>query len=375
MRQGVELWDLTVADPARARMDFDRNTIERAFGQASHLPYSPSPRGLASARQTLVESYASRGYRLTSERFLLTASTSESYSYLVKLLANPGDRLLTSCPGYPLIDLIAASEGVGVDHYPLVYDGRWNLDLAAIESFVQRPKAQRPKALLLVHPNNPTGCYVSQNEAKAIRSMCAKWDVPLVVDEVFLLFDHQKDGAAASFVDADRGLVFVVDGISKQLGLPGLKLGWIYGCGDDDVANAALNRLEWLADLFLSVTTPVQHALPALLAGGGQWRLQVLERVSTNLAMLEHHLKAVAPVDVQCPEGGWYVMLRLPKIRSSEAWARSLLSEANVITHPGSLFGLPEAYLVLSLLTPPRELENGARAMRRFFSLHTGPLD
>jgi aspartate/methionine/tyrosine aminotransferase len=378
----VRLLDLTVSNPTTAGLPYDEAAVLAAFADPRSLTYRPLPFGMESAREAVAQSYAEAGIALDPARVVLTASTSEAYGHLFKLLCDPGDEVLVPAPSYPLFDLLARFEGVTLVPYRLAYDGAWHIDRATVEAAV----TSRTRAVLVVSPNNPTGSYLKRGELHAL----GRLGLPIVSDEVFAPFALKVDaaigdGARATSVlevggrDAsERGapLVFALNGLSKLAALPQMKLGWIAVGGSDRArVEEALARLELLADAYLSVGTPVQLALPALLRARGVTVSAIQARLATNLATLRAAV-AGTPVSVLDVEGGWYATLRLPTIQTEEEWALALLEGDGVYVHPGHFFEFAEeAYLVVSLLTAEATLREGvARVVARVTATAAGTL-
>jgi aspartate/methionine/tyrosine aminotransferase len=355
--------DLTVSNPTTAGIRYASDEILRALAGPASMRYAPEPFGLPAAREAVAAELRAQGSSVPPERILLTASTSEAYAYVFKLLADPGDAVLVPQPSYPLFEHLATFEGVRVVPYPLAYDGEWHVDLPALRAAIDG----RTRAIVVVSPNNPTGSYLKKDELRAL----AGAGLPLVSDEVFAPYALSDDPRRARSVleaASEAPLVFALGGLSKAAALPQMKLAWTaVGGADAPAVRDALARLELLADTFLSPGTPVQHALPALLASAATARDAIRARTSSNLA---HLRRAVAPGSaatlLRC-EGGWYATLRLPRTRSEEAWALSLLEEDSVYVHPGAFFDFrEEAYVIVSLLTPEPELAEGiARLVAR----------
>jgi aspartate/methionine/tyrosine aminotransferase len=357
---GARLLDLTVSNPTDAGLQYPADEIRAALAQEGALHYEPTPQGLAVARAAVAGYYAEAlSTTVTPEQVLLTASTSEAYAYLFKLLADPGDRVLIPHPSYPLFDLLAALESVHLDPYPLRYDGSWSIDLDALA----RAITPRTRAILLVHPNNPTGSFLSQHELQALRALCRTHDLALVSDEVFADYPFAADPERVPTVaGVDDVLVFALSGLSKVCALPQLKLGWIVTGGPPALRAAAAERLELIADTFLSVGAPVQHAAPTLLALRHGVQQQIRARTQRNRTMA---LRALAESpEAGCSalhaEGGWYLVLRVPHTQSEEAWVLELLERDDLLVHPGYFFDFGrEAFVVLSLLTPEEVFREG----------------
>jgi aspartate/methionine/tyrosine aminotransferase len=309
------------------------------------LSYEPDPKGTPHAREAVAAYYRSRGVDVRLDRILLTASTSEAYAYLFKLLADSGDEVLVPRPSYPLFEFLAALESVVVRQYPLRYDGAWHVDFAALESLIN----SRTRALVVVNPNNPTGSFLKREELERLEALCAARDIAILSDEVFSDYEHGYDRRRVRTLVGDRHvLTFSMSGLSKIAGLPQLKLGWIVVSGPK--AQEAYERLEWIADTFLSVSTPVQVALPSLL----HVHEGIKARVAENLPLVREHSLHV--------EGGWYTVMQVPRTRTEEDWALTLLAEHDVLVQPGFFYDFEsEAYLVLSLLTEPATFREGTR--------------
>lgn len=319
--------DLTQSNPTQAGFHYDQTRLLTAFQHPEILHYEPEATGLPAARQA-------------AQADFMTASTSESYSWLFKLLCDPGDEILVPRPSYPLFEFLAGLEGVRVKQYPLRYAEGWFVDFPALRAEI----TPRTKAILVVHPNNPTGSYLRPAELRELAAL----GLPLISDEVFSSY-ALVDGVLPTLGDNGQVLTFVLDGLSKSAGLPQMKAGWIRISGPG--AQEAKDRLELIADTYLSISTPVQWALPELIAAGIQ--PQILARVRTNLAQVPHALRV---------EGGWCAILRFPADRSDEEWAAFLLEEKRVLVQPGYFFDLEGGpYLVVSLLTEPGTFAEGIR--------------
>lgn len=361
--QGQVFADLTVSNPTAVGLRAETETALSALTDARALTYRPLPFGAPEARAAVAATYADRGLEVAPSRVVLTASTSEAYSYLFKLLCDPGDEVLVPVPGYPLLAHLAAFECVRPVPFGLLAEDHWAIDrndlLAAI--------TPRTRAIVLVHPNNPTGSYVDRDELQWLSSLGR----PLIGDEVFADFPL-RDGLATqrsparSVLDADRGLSFALGGLSKSLGLPQMKSGWLVVGGHAAVAEPALARLELLADTWLSAATPSQLALPVWLSDRWRLRAPIIARIQRNLKALRDLLGSGSAVSAPAVAGGWSACLRLPAIRSDEEWALTLLADHGVAVHPGHYFGFGAgAWLVISLLTEPATFDDGvARILR-----------
>ncbi|HEV2195924.1 MAG TPA: pyridoxal phosphate-dependent aminotransferase [Candidatus Acidoferrum sp.] len=344
---GKPLLDLTISNPTECGFDFDRRTILEALQNPAALKYTPEPRGLVSARQAVVEYYAERGVSLAVEDIFLTTSTSEAYSYAFRLLCNPGDELLIPAPSYPLFDFLADIQDVKVVRYPLVYDHGWQIDFHSLEQAI----TPRTRAVVVVHPNNPTGHFTKRAEVQKLNAICADRGFALIVDEVFLDFNVAPGFSPASFAANTDALTFTLSGISKICGLPQMKAAWLVVSGSQKLKDEAKDRLEVIADTFLSMNAPVQLALPTFLAQARVFQAQLMDRLRRNLAELDRQLtlqKVCSRLEV---EGGWYAILRVPATRSDEDLALALLQEKGVYLHPGHFYDFAsEGYFVVSLL-------------------------
>jgi aspartate/methionine/tyrosine aminotransferase len=352
---GARILDLTESNPTHAGLRYPEEIAE-AFRDVRILRYEPTPAGSREAREAVSGYYAARGHRVAAADVLLTASTSEGYCYLFKLLADAGDEVLVPTPSYPLFEYLANMESVRVRTYPLGYDGAWHIDMAALEAAI----SPRTRAIVLVNPNNPTGSYVKRGELQRLTALCASRGMALISDEVFADYALTEDRARVTTLAAvEECLAFSMSGLSKVAGLPQMKLGWIVAAGPGAMRAEALEKLEWIADTYLSVSTPVQCAAPRLLAAGEEVQRQIRERTAANLAYARSAL-ADSAATILAVEGGWYITLQVPRIRSEEEWTLRLLEKYGVLAQPGFFYDFEaEAYLVVSLLTAPKTFREG----------------
>jgi aspartate/methionine/tyrosine aminotransferase len=320
------------------------------------MTYDPDPRGMRSAREAVAGYYADHGAAVDPDAVVMTTSTSEGYGYLFRLLCDAGDEVLVAQPSYPLFDFLADLEDVRLKPYPLFYDYGWWIDFAELE----RRIGPRTRAIVVVHPNNPTGHATGTLERARLEEICARHGLALIVDEVFLDYPIEEDGELRSFgVGAHPVLTFVLSGMSKISGLPQMKAGWIVGLGPDGVQREAMARLEVIADTFLSMNAPVQLALPIWLADRRGIQRQIVERVRENYSTAVR-----SGVEVLRLEAGWSAILRLPQMESEDEVAGRLLREADVVVHPGSFYGIAEAgRVVVSLIVPVDEFAEGLRGI------------
>jgi alanine-synthesizing transaminase len=358
-RAGAKILDLTQSNPTRAGLVYPSGEILAAFTDARSLVYEPKPAGLQAARETVAGYYAARGQAVEPSRILLTSSTSESYSWLFKLLADPGDEVLVPRPSYPLFEFLAQMESVHVKHYPLIYQDGWSIDTEALAATI----GGRTRAIVLVNPNNPTGSFAKRCELDVLVPLCAEQGIALISDEVFADYSFGPDAERVPcLAHVDETLSFCLSGLSKIAGLPQMKLGWIVIGGPPAQRTEASERLELIADTYLSVGTPVQHALPKLLAAAENVRQQIAARVSENLRHLETAIGDHSPAQILRVEGGWYATLRVPRTKTEEEWCLDLLEHHDVLVQPGFFYDFEsEAYLVLSLLTDVQTFREGVK--------------
>jgi len=358
---GRRLFDLTVSNPTVCGFEYDLERILGALGDRRAMTYDPDPRGMTSAREAVAGYYAGRrdhGAEVDPDSVVMTTSTSEGYGYLFRLLCDAGDEVLVAQPSYPLFDFLADLEDVRLRPYPLFYDYGWWIDFAELE----RRIGPRTKAIVVVHPNNPTGHATQAGERARLQEICARHGLALIVDEVFLDYPIAAAEELRSFaVGPHPVLTFVLSGMSKISGLPQMKVGWIVGLGPEAVRREAMGRLEVIADTFLSMNAPVQLALPVWLEGRDGIQRQIRERVRENyLVAME------SGVEVLRVEAGWSAVLRLPQIGAEDKVADRLLWELDVVVHPGSFYGIAETgRVVVSLIGLVDEFSLGMKRIQR----------
>jgi aspartate/methionine/tyrosine aminotransferase len=370
---GGRLYDLTVSNPTRCGFAYDAEALLKPLADARALVYDPDPRGMVSAREAVAGYYAGRGAEVPVDDLVLATSTSESYSFLFRLLCDPGDEVLVAQPSYPLFDFLADLDDVRLRPYPLFYDHGWSIDFAELE----RAVTLRTRAIVVVHPNNPTGHWTGAREREALEALCARHGLALIVDEVFLDYSLNngplRESAAGSFAcGAHPVLTFVLSGLSKIAGLPQMKAAWIATLGPDRARAEALGRLEIVADTFLSMNAPVQLAMPSWLAGVGAMQAQIQARARGNLAMLQRIAEA-APGRLQVLEvdAGWSAVVGLPECVGEADCAERLVRERGVVVHPGAFYGMAERNrLVVSLIGTAGDFEVGIQ--RATTELSTG---
>jgi alanine-synthesizing transaminase len=352
---GREVLDLTISNPTRAQLHYDAETILQALVDPKAMDYDPQPKGLRSAREAVAGYYRQQHDEIDPESILLTTSTSEGYSYVFRLLCNAEDEILVPRPSYPLFEFLADLQDVKLAPYPLLYDHGRQIDFPSLYKAVNH----RTRAVVVVHPNNPTGSFVADKERSALNNFCREYNLALVVDEVFL--DYAHDGATRPTFAANRDvLTFTLSGLSKISALPQMKLAWVVTSGPGEPVTAALARLEVIADTYLSLNAPIQLAAPVLLEQRRSIQPLLLDRVRANLSELDRGLarqKTCSRLEV---EGGWYAVLRVPVTQSDEDLAIKILRQLAVLVHPGHFYDFPsDGYLVVSLITPPQDFRRG----------------
>ncbi|HEY5282929.1 MAG TPA: pyridoxal phosphate-dependent aminotransferase [Polyangia bacterium] len=352
---GLPFLDLTLSNPTQAELPYPAAAIAQAFADPAAALYHPTPRGLPVARAAVAADYARRGAAVAADDIFLTASSSESYALLFKLLGNPGQAVLVPEPSYPLFDYLANLEGLVPRPYRLAFDGRWHIDFDSLD-FADAA------AIVVVSPNNPTGSYLGAGDCDRLTSLAAERGLAILADEVFADFPlaPATDAVVAMAGRQSLALIFSLGGLSKASGLPQMKLGWIAATGPRELIRPALTNLELVADTYLSVSTPVQLALPKLLELGAGIRSAIHARVQRNRQALAASIDTHSPCTLLPAEAGWSAIVRVPEIMSDEEWALHLLHEDGVLVQPGYFFDLHMgATLVVSLLTPPATFDRG----------------
>jgi len=363
---GRRFVDLTESNPTRAGFDYPAELLA-PFGGAPSSVYAPAPLGSTDAREAVAREYERQGLTIAPDRIVLTSSTSEAYSWLFKLLTDAGDEVLVPRPSYPLFDHLTRLDLVTARPYDLEYHGSWSIDFAGVE----RALTTRTRAVLFVSPNNPTGSYVSASELDRLAALCAPRGVALIADEVFADYELEPGAAeAAGRVSARRDVLsFTLGGLSKTVGLPQVKLGWMAIGGPDPLVAAARDRLEIIGDAYLSVSTPVQAAAARLLAGGADVRRQIAARVVANYRALRTAVAQAPSCAVLRSDAGWSAVLQVPTFESEEELVVSLLVRDGVLAHPGYFFDFArESFLVVSLLPPPDVFGDGLQRVLRHFA-------
>jgi aspartate/methionine/tyrosine aminotransferase len=361
---GLPIADLTASNPTRCGFRYDPSLLA-ALADPKALDYDPQPRGVLTARQAVCAYYSQLGAELDPAQIVLTTSTSEAYSFLFRLLCDPGSEILVPQPSYPLFDFLAVLDDVRIKPVPLFYDNTWQIDP---EGF-RRAVTPQTRAIVLVHPNNPTGHFTKPWEAEELAAICREFNLSLIVDEVFLDYGFSAPGRTFA-AGLDGVPVYVVSGLSKIAALPQMKAAWIAATGPHQTE--ALDRLEVIADTFLSMNAPIQCALPVWLETRTDLQAQIRNRVAANLAELDRQLPQLPGVDRLTVEGGWYAVLRIPALQSDDRTVLALL-DRGVWVHPGYFFGTPESgWLVLSLLGPAAEFTTGVGAIVNYLRTNPG---
>jgi alanine-synthesizing transaminase len=366
---GKKLFDLTASNPTTCGFEYPAEAILAALSDPHSLRYSPDSKGLLSAREAVAAYYSTLpGYSggfpgVNPENIALTSGTSEAYSYLFRLLCEAGDDILVPAPSYPLFQFLADINDVRLAPYQLIYDHGWQIDFDSLGAAI----SPRTRAILTVNPNNPTGSFLREREASKLAEICGAQNLAIIADEVFLdyLFDTT---AARTFAVEQRSLCFTLSGLSKISALPQMKLAWLVASGPEALVKPAMQRLEIIADTYLSPGTPVQIAAPRLLALRGEIQAQLRARIRENLRQLDSLLARAPHISRLELAGGWYAVVRVPATLADEDMAVSLLERNSVLIHPGSFFDFPQdGFIVVSLIAPLADLAEGANRLINFF--------
>lgn len=359
LEAGLPIADLTASNPTRCGFHYDESWLA-PLSDPHALDYDPQARGSLAARQAVSDYYKSQNITIDPGQIILTTSTSEAYSFLFRLLCDPGTEILVPQPSYPLFDFLAVLDDVRISPVSLVYDHGWQIEPEGL----RRAITPTTRAIMLVHPNNPTGHFTKPWEAEQLAAICRQYDLSLIVDEVFLDYPMAVPGHSFAAGLEDIPL-YVVSGLSKIAGLPQMKAAWIVATGHEKIS--ALDRLEVIADTFLSMNAPVQCALAAWLSRCGEIQSQIRDRVRANLAELDRQLAEVPALRRLPVEAGWYAVLRIPALGPDEKTVLALL-DRGVWVHPGYFFGMPDSgWLVLSLLAPCTKFSAGVTALANYF--------
>ncbi len=356
----TRLLDLTISNPTRVGLSYDALRILQSLSSPLSMDYDPQPKGLPSARSAVAAYYQTQhGTPVDPEHLILTTSTSEGYSFVFRLLCNPGDELLVPKPSYPLFEFLVDLQDIKLVPYPLLYDHGWQIDFSSLQKAV----TGRTRAVVVVHPNNPTGSFVHPDELPLLNKFCREQALAVIADEVFLDYAHDRN-TRNSFATNQDVLTFTMSGISKISALPQMKLAWIVTSGPAAEVESAQARLEVIADTYLSLNAPIQWAAPALLDQRKNIQQQLLDRVRDNLSELDRQLASQTTCQRLSLEGGWYAVLRVPVTQTDEELAIDLLRRKSVLIYPGHFYDFPsDGYLVLSLITPPDDFRQGIQSL------------
>jgi alanine-synthesizing transaminase len=369
-RAGREVLDLTASNPTVIGLRYSDDELLKALAHGEALTYTPESKGLPAARQAVASHYAQHGSLVSPDNLILTTSTSEAYSFLFRLLCDPGDTVLVPTPSYPLFDFLADLHDVKLEPYELIYDHGWQIDFHSVQDAIERARraGSRCRAVLAVHPNNPTGSFVKPREAEELNRMSAANEMAIIADEVFLDYSLAKD-APLTFSSNSAVLTFTLSGLSKISGLPQMKVAWIAASGPQPLLSDAMGRLEVIADTYLSMNAPLQWAVPVMLDERHGIQRQLRQRTLENLALLDSELASQQLCRRLEVEGGWYAVLRIPAVGSDEDFAIALLRETGVLVQPGHFYDFAsEGYLVISLITPANEFPEGIRRLLAFIA-------
>lgn len=370
-QSGKELLDLTASNPTTVGISYHEAGISQALSRPGVFTYDPAAKGLLSAREAISGYYAEKGSVVDPDALILTTSTSEAYSFVFRLLCDAGDSILVPVPSYPLFDFLADLNDVRLEPYELVYAHGWQIDFTSLQSALVRAQSKggRCRAVMLVHPNNPTGSFTEPHERDELNRLCLTHGMALIADEVFLDY-RLTDSIPLTFSGNDEALTFTLSGLSKISALPQMKVAWIAVSGPSSLKSQALARLEVIADTYLSMNAPIQLAVPAMLAERHNVQTQLLLRVHQNLSALDTHMAAHPSCERLALQGGWYALLRVPALGSDEDLTVALLERTGVLLQPGHFYNFPsDGYLVASLITPTQEFDAGIRRALEFISL------
>ena len=368
-RRGKPLLDLTNSNPTTCGFRYPEEQLFAALNNRRMLRYEPESQGLPQAREAIADYYRGRpGFLgretcVNPERIVITSGTSEAYNYVFRLLCEVGDEVLVPAPSYPLFEYLADLADIRPVPYPLVYHQGWQVDFPGLSAAL----TERSRAVMVVHPNNPTGSFIKREEALELAEICARRDLAIIADEVFLDYAEGTE-LRCSFAFDSPALTFTLSGLSKISLLPQMKLGWLIVSGPEALARRAMQRLELIGDTYLSPSTPGQLALAEMLAMRGNLQMQMRERLCSNVGFLDKLLREAGSVDRLRREGGWYAVLRVPATRSDEDLAIALLETRDLLVHPGHFFDFPrDGFLVVSLIVHEAEFQEGAQRLRDFF--------
>jgi alanine-synthesizing transaminase len=360
-RTGSQLLDLSASNPTTVGLKYEHDKILAAVASPLAFTYDPIAKGLLSARESVANYYRSLGAILDPAQLVLTTSTSEAYTFSFRLLCEPGDEVLVPTPSYPLFDFLAELQDVHLVPYELIYDHGWQIDFHGLT----RKLSDRSRAIIVVHPNNPTGSFVKAHEVQQLAELCRSREMAIIADEVFLDYTIIEKGK--TFASNQACLTLTMSGLSKISGLPQMKVAWLAVSGPKHLQNETLDRLEIIADTYLSMNAPIQQAVPVLLQERHSIQQQLTDRIRMNLTELDHQLAGQNLVTRLVVEGGWYSILRVPVSRSDEDLAIELIQHHDVLIQPGHFYDFSsDGYLVLSLITPADRFRNGLTRLLRY---------
>lgn len=361
--KGEAVIDLTESNPTLCGFSYPDQDILAALTEPSVLVYHPEPKGLLGARRAIAEYYSTLNISVDPDHIVLTASTSEAYTFILRLLCDIGDEVIVPRPSYPLFEYLCQLTDVKLRQFRLAYDGEWHIDFESLQTELN----QRTRAIILVHPNNPTGSYLKQDEFDRVRRIAVEHTCAVIVDEVFGPFAYGPDSRRANILSGNQeGLILSLNGISKLLGLPQFKLSWIVAAGNIAQVHDALKRLDVIADTYLSVNSPIQVALPKLFQHLPNTVEEIRARVLKHYELVRK-VFAGSRVSVYRMEGGWYTILQFSKSKSDDEWAGELLTHLNILLYPGHFFNFEQdSCLVSSLLSPTNWFESALWNIRRF---------
>jgi len=372
--EGVQIIDLTESNPTRCRFHYPKEKILSALGDPTNMIYDPSPAGSLDAREAIADYYQNKGFGVSPHQIFLTASTSEAYTFLFRLLANPGERILFPRPSYPLFEFLVDLNDIKMDVYPILYQedeeqkrGFWAIDFETLEGEIQ----STTRGIVIVNPNNPTGSFIREGELHQVNKICQKNNLAIIDDEVFLDYRFQEEYKPLSFVVNCEVLTFVMGGLSKTLGLPQMKLSWIVVNGPEDLVRTVTERLEIILDTYLSVNIPAQNALKNWLAWQPQMNMEILTRLKANHKFLVETLMEIPECKLLPIQGGWYAILKLPPTQKEEEWVMDFLTKDHVFVHPGYFFDFyEEPRIVLSLLPPEEQFQEAVNRILKRITLN-----
>jgi alanine-synthesizing transaminase len=369
-QSGREPLDLTGSNPTTIGISYHQAQLSQALTTGPVFTYEPVAKGLLAAREAIAAYYEEKGSAVDPDALVLTTSTSEAYSFVFRLLCDAGDSVLVPAPSYPLFDFLADLNDVRLGPYELVYDHGWQIDFTSLQSAINRAQSsgRRCRAVMLVHPNNPTGSFIKPHERDQLNRICRTHELALIADEVFLDY-RLTDSVPLTFSNNDEALTFTLSGLSKISALPQMKIAWIVVSGQSGLKTEALARLEVIADTYLSLNAPLQLATPAMLAERFPVQPQLILRVHHNLVALDTRLSAHRSCERLALEGGWYAVLRVPALGSDEDLAVAILETTGVLLQPGHFYNFPsDGYLVASLITPTEAFDSGITRALEFIS-------